>query len=319
MKCSSIIQDMTNWVIDHPDAELPERLQTHVNQCQKCRIELESVKGWTNLLRPNRIEWTPEEKFYERLTEQALREKRRAALTDSTRRDFDLDSTGWFSIFHQHSYRLLTSLTVLLIILIPLGFWINTTVNTIGEFDYKSGRVLAHANGSLNANKGHTLKSNTTVQTTQGAESIVHLKSGAEICVAPLSQVTFMGRKNVRIDRGKAFFNIPKQKSGFIVQLPSGMVRVLGTAFEISVARGTSTVKVTRGVVEVLSGQASVKVAMGMKSMVQPLKNPTAPASVNLSNTVRWVNDIHQRRNQEELRIYYPSLAAPTPLSGVQP
>jgi len=319
MKCSSIIQDMTNWIIDHPDDDLPERIQSHLNQCQKCRDELESVKGWANLLRPNRIEWTPEENFYERLTEQALREKRRAALTDSTRRDFALDVTGWLSIFHQPSYRLLSSLAVLLLVFIPLGLWINTTVNTIGEFDYKSGRVMAHANGSLDASKGRTLKSNTTVQTTQGAESIVQLKSGAEVCVAPLSQVTFIGRKNVRIDRGKAFFNIPKQKSGFIVQLPSGMVRVLGTAFEISVVRGTSTVKVTRGVVEVLNGKATVNVTMGMKSMVQPLKNPTDPASVNLSNTVRWVNDIHQRRNQEELRIYYPSLAAPTPLSGVQP
>ncbi|MGC9330235.1 MAG: FecR domain-containing protein, partial [Candidatus Hinthialibacter sp.] len=152
------------------------------------------------------------------------------------------------------------------------------------------------------------------VQTPQHAESIILLESGAEVCIAPLSRVTFLDGKTVRLDHGRAYFDIAKQESGFHVVLPHGAVKVLGTAFHISVAQGRSTVIVTRGVVQVFNANAAEKVFSGMESVIAPSLRPSAPRpSTRILAQTRWVNQVRENRNQEELRKYYPSLAAPKP------
>ena len=317
MKCSSIIQELTNWAIDRPDASLPEGLQAHLEECPRCRAEWESIRGWTKLLRPQEEDaWSPGDDFFKRLTEQAMLEKRRAALTKSTRRDLALDVSGWLAVFQQPVYRWMPSLALVLFIVLPSGWWIHHAYSTIGEFEYSSGRVIARADDPLDPREGMELKRNTFVQTPQNAESIVRLESGAEVCVAPLSRVTFVDAHTVRLDHGKAYFDISKQKSGFVVQLPQGDVVVLGTAFQISVHQVESTVMVTRGIVRVSNINTSVRVESGMESVVAAGRTPTKPQRIQsqrLLSTTRWVGQMRERHNQEELRKYYPSLAAPTP------
>ncbi len=322
MRCSSILQELTNWAIDRGDTALPERLETHLRDCARCREEWKSIRQWTELLRPSQEEtWQPEEGFFERLTEQAMLEKRRAAITESTRRDLALDGTGWIAIMQQPLYRWLPSLAIFLLIAIPLGLWLFRMQNTIGEFDFSSGQVIAQARQPLDPRKGMTIKRNTSVQTPQNAESIIRLYSGSEICVASLSRVTFIDKRTVRVDHGKAYFDISKQKSGFIVQLPQGEVKVLGTAFLVSIAQGKATVTVTRGTVQVMNGNASVQVESGMESIVASNQRPTIPRAVQpqkMNAATRWISQIWDLRNQEELRKYYPSLAAPTPKESNQ-
>lgn len=314
MRCSSILQELTNWAIDRPDTALPERLHAHIQECAHCRSEWESIRGWTQLLRPEEESWQPEEGFFDHLTEQAMREKRRAALTESTRRDLALDGSGWFAIFQKPVYRWLPSLAVLLLIALPLGYWIHHSLETIGQFDFSSGQVIAQADRPLDPREGMAIQRNTIVQTLQDSESIVLLESGAEICVAPLSRVTFVDKHSVRVDHGKAYFDISRQKSGFTVMLPQGEARVLGTAFEISVARGQATVTVARGVVQVSNNGASVRVEKDMESIVVLGQRPAVPQRTQrLPQIAAWVNRMQEQRNQEELRKYYPSLAAPTP------
>ncbi|MBN2327444.1 MAG: FecR domain-containing protein [Candidatus Omnitrophica bacterium] len=314
MKCSSVIQELIDWAIDRPDSRLPERLQNHLNDCLRCRSEWESIQGWTQLLRPTEESWKPEEGYYERLTEQAMREKRRAVLTRDIRRDLALDASGWFSLFQRPAYRWAPTLAVLLLIVLPCGWWIQYSIDVIGQFDYSSGQVMAMADKPLDPRKGMHIRRSTTVQTPQNSESIVLLESGAEICIAPLSRVTFLDEKTVRLDHGRAYFDIAKQESGFQVLLPQGAVKVLGTAFHISVAQGRSAVIVTRGVVQVSNANAAEKVFSGMECNIAPSLRPSTPKpSTRILAQTRWVNQVREDRNQEELRKYYPSLAAPKP------
>lgn len=314
MKCSSLLQELTNWAIDRPDAALPERLQRHIYECSRCRSEWESIRAWRQLLRAEEEIWQPEEGFFERLTDQAMLEKRRAALTESTRRDLALDGSGWWAVFQKPAYRWAPSLAIFLLIVLPLSYWTYFSFDTIGRFDFSSGQVIAQADRPLDPRKGMTIQRNTVVQTPQNAESIVLLKSGAEVSVAPLSRVTFIDRRTVRVDRGKAFFDLPKQKGGFVVQLPQGEARVLGTAFEVSVSPERSTVTVARGVVQVSNVDASVRVERDMESVVALGQRPAVPRKTQrLAQIAAWVSTIQEQRNQEELRKYYPSLAAPTP------
>ncbi len=312
MKCSAIHKEFLTWSIDHRGEDIPKRYRTHLEECESCRTEFGSIHQWVRVLQPQ-VEWTPEEGFYDRLVEGAMREKRRAAITESTRRDLALDTTGFFSIFQRSGLRFAPVAIVLLLVLTPLTLYINNSISTIGEFKYTSGHVIAQANAPLQTRKDDPIRKGTTLHTPIDTESVVLLESGAEVCVAPRSRLTFIGKRTVRVELGRAYFDMPKQKHGFDVLLPNGTVRVLGTAFAVEVTKDETVVTVTRGLVEVDNERAKVSVRSGNKSVLKPNQTPTMEQAKRIRQTIRWVTALREKRNQEELRTYYPSLAAPTP------
>ncbi|MFB3788478.1 MAG: FecR domain-containing protein [bacterium] len=318
MKCSSVQKELLAWKIDHKGAGVPEYLKSHLETCPACRKEWSAIQGWVQALQPQEEAWTPEEGFFDRLVEQAMREKRRASLTDSTRQELALDSFGVFSLFHRRISWMVPALALFLVVLVPAGLWIQKSFHTIGEIQYTSGHVIAMADTLLDTRRGESIPRNTTVQTPQYAKGIVQLKNGVEICVEQQSRLTLLDPRTVRMDRGTAYFDIPPQEKSFQVILPSGEVQVLGTAFAISIAEDGSVVTVTRGKVRVSSGARAIQVDAGKEGVVRPSGRPEIREAQRLAQTMRWVSQIREQRNQEELRYYYPSLAVPTPLEGAR-
>lgn len=312
MKCTELHKDLLTWSIDHRGGEIPERYKAHIETCESCRAEWQSLRKWVQALQPQN-EWTPDEGFFDRLVENGLREKRRAALTESTRRDLALDTTGFFSIFQQSGYRFVPAMVAIVLVLAPVVFFVHQSITTIGEFNFTSGNVIAQANTPLQTRKGDPIRKGTTLQTPSDSESIVHLESGAEVCIAPLSRLTFIDERTVRVDVGSVYFDMPKQKSGFEVQVPNGTVRVLGTAFGVEINKENNTITVTRGLVEVTNQLATVHVQPGNESVLVHNKPPSVAKATRIRQTVHWVADLRDRQILEELRTYYPSLAAPTP------
>jgi len=318
MKCSSVQKELLAWKIDHKEDGIPGYLKSHLETCPGCRQEWNAIRGWIQALRPQEEEWVPEEGFFDRLVEQAMREKRRALLTDSTRQELALDSHGFFSIFNRRVSWMIPAMALVLVALIPAALWIQKSFNTIGEIQYSSGHVIAMAGTLLDTRRGEPIPRNTTVQTPQYAKGIIQLKSGVEICVDQQSRLTLIDPRTVRMDRGNAYFDIPPQEKSFQVILPSGEVQVLGTAFAISIAEDGSVVTVTRGKVRVTQGRRAVQVNAGMEGVVRPSGRPEIREAQRMEQTLRWVSKIREQRNQDELRYYYPSLAVPTPVEGAR-
>jgi len=318
MKCSSVQKELLAWTIDHKGTGAPEYLKKHLDTCEACRKEWNAIQGWVQALQPQEEEWTPEEGFYERLVEQAMREKRRALLTESTRQELALDSPGVFPLFNRRISWMVPAFALFLVMVIPAAIWFQKSFNTIGEIQYTSGPVIAMADSLLNTRRGERLPRNTTLQTPQYARGIVQLKNGVEICLDQQSRLTLADPRTVQMDRGTAYFDIPPQEKSFRVILPSGEIQVLGTAFAVTITENESVVTVTRGKVRVTEGGRSIQVASGMEGVIRPAVKPEIREARRLEQTVRWVSRIREQRNQDELRYYYPSLAAPTPTQRAQ-
>lgn len=313
MRCSSIIEDLLAWKIDRRGVELPPRLSDHLSSCETCRTEWRKYEKWVELLRTE-DSWTPDETFYDRMIEQAMREKRRAALTESTRRDLALDSDGYYSIFARPGYRLLPAMMFLLIICLPVAYWWYQSYSIIGEFEYFSGRGIATIGGYISPHRGDPLNRNTYLQTPENTHTIINLENGAQLSIAPLSRVTIVNANTVHVDRGKVYFDIPPQHDKFYIEMPYGNVEVLGTAFVVEVDAQSNKVAVTRGAVRVTQMRSGAFVLnQGVEGILTIDRKPVQRTIQNIQSVTRWVQKLHEERNSEELRQYYPSLAAPTP------
>ncbi len=311
MKSTSIKKELLSWCIDHPNEELPESLRQHL-QDDELRQLWKKYQKWSQCLREE-ITWTPNDDFYERLAAQAMLEKRRAALTDSTRKDLFPDPVGLWSFFTQPINRYSFALILVLLLVIPLGYYTLTLYQTIGVCQHAKGKVLSMDDTNRVITKHDSIYRGMTLQTTSDSESILYLESHCEIVLAPRSRITLIDKHNVRLDLGKAFFDVSPGDHQFKVEVPHGTIRVLGTAFSIEAARNISRVTVARGVVQVNDGQQTSRVSQGQESMMWPQKAMKIRPAQNIQSTFRWVNKIRDRYNQEELRTYYPSLAVPTP------
>jgi transmembrane sensor len=94
-----------------------------------------------------------------------------------------------------------------------------------------------------------------------GQRQIASLADGTRVELAPNSTLDVAigpsGERQVTLTRGEAMFDVAHDPSRpFIVRSGEGQVRVLGTAFSVRRTGGMTRVTVTRGRVEVTSGQA---------------------------------------------------------------
>ncbi len=311
MRCKVILSELLALTIDGKSDAIPEAYQNHLDTCEECRKEWRKIQGWVEALQPEE-EWIPDEKFYDRLVETAVRESHRAALTESTRLDLQLESSSWKNIFYRPLSIPRFALGALLVVVLLPALWFSYhEMQTVGNFDYHSGAVIAFGAAPVHLEKGAEITKQTSIQTARDAESILNLEGGAEISIGSQSDVVIENARTVRINRGRVFFNIAKGKGKFRALLPEGEALVLGTSFAVDVEQGQSVVTVLEGLVQVSNGNQQTLVKPGFEGILKHQSCPIAQQAQRIKATARWISALKIRRNKEELRTYFPSLAAP--------
>ncbi|MBD3267164.1 hypothetical protein GF373_10885, partial [bacterium] len=288
--------------------------------CDTCRHEWESMQNWVRVLKTQE-NWVPDEEYIQRLTEFSMREKRRANLPDSTLADLGLGKLAmpsWFQWLFQFPK---TSFAMVAVVV--FGMFVGLTMmdrfNTLGNFDYIEGNVWAQAKRMVKIQEGGRITKGTTIQTAKEAESVVALRDGSEILVSSLSRLSLLERRKVRLMRGKAFFAVEKGQGDFLVNVPQGVVRVIGTAFSVEIVDSQCIVTVVEGVVECKGADRSIRVKPGFDGVFHRRKHPSLRKSQRVEQTRRWVSFIRDRRDKKELKTYYPSLASPEEMNNEHP
>jgi len=316
MKCRVIQSELLSFLIEGKGETIPEACESHLQTCDHCRAEWHRLQGWMNLLRPDET-WTPENDFLDRLVETAMQEKRRASLTESTVRDLGLrNPQPWFRRFTltpRFSYAAL----LMMVVSLPVAFFLFNAVQRIGSVEYLSGNVLVQNTSAAGGAIGESLSRNAALQTAKDAEVILTLKGGTEVLVASMSRMVLSDARTVKLDRGCAYFDIPKGQGRFQVITPDGTVQVLGTAFSVNVGKEESVVTVLDGVVQVMAGTQNLRVARGFEGVFNRQAQASSRRAELNRQMVRWISSLRIKRNEDELRRYYPSLAGPgSPAKG---
>ncbi|RJP30157.1 MAG: hypothetical protein C4527_10075 [Candidatus Omnitrophota bacterium] len=317
MKCRDVKKELPTLIADGRQNSLPEPCAAHLQTCDSCRNEWKRLTGWGRML-ASKEKWTPEEGFFERLVETGMREKRRAVLTESVAREMDAQPFNLLEFLRRplHLPRMVPATLLITVFLIPIYFFISQQWNTIGNFDYAFGSVFAHSTSRMDADKGNAIVKGTGIQTAQGAESIVKLKGGTEILISSLSRIAIDDARTVHLEHGKAFFDVLKGQGQFKIHVPDGEILVLGTAFAVEVNPEGTIVTVTRGSVQISGANQSQKINGGYEGILRRNTPPVMREAQLLQQTHRWVGSLRNRRSEEELLKYYPSLAVkPTPVN----
>jgi len=311
MKCSAVNKELLAWAVDRPGEPPPAACRDHIAQCGNCSEEWARLQKWASILRAKE-EWTPDEGFFERLTANAIREKNRAALTESTRRDLSLDSTGSFWAFLRMplSRRWIYAMAIFAMLL-PISFFAYRSYESIGQFEYVGGQVYNQTAYSEDIRKENAVSRGAAIQTAADAESIVHLKGGSEVFIDSRSRVAFVDNRTVRMELGRAYFDVAPNRKTFEITTPNGAIAVLGTAFCVEVNGGETVVTVTRGTVQLSNNAGLVRIAKGGEGIVNHNKQPILREAQRMNQTIKWVSSLLEKRNEEDLRTYYPSLAPP--------
>jgi transmembrane sensor len=106
-------------------------------------------------------------------------------------------------------------------------------------------------------------------RTIAGERRHLVLKDGSKITINTASNLRVKAMdgselRKVYLDKGEALFKVSSDKSRpFIVETPSGSVRVLGTTFTVSAEAGKMRVTVTEGRVALLDNKANAELPVG--------------------------------------------------------
>lgn len=113
-------------------------------------------------------------------------------------------------------------------------------------------------------------------QTDAGQRSVITLPDGTEVMLhegARLRTLAERGRRVVRLETGRAFFRVAKDKDHpFVVQASGRTVTALGTAFEVSVDKQAFAITLVEGRVRV---QAPVAAAPSLGTRSNGLATPS--------------------------------------------
>lgn len=305
-----LIQELTEWTLDNPGAAPPPLLQQELDRSPALADEWRKTRQWIEAVhRPE--SWQGDDDFFARLNHNAMREKRRAALTEPTRRELSLDwlSTSWFEPIFTWKRAFAAAAAVMLIV--PVFYLSFSTYTHIGQVEFARGAVIQESfdDPYLASNSG--IHRGQTLQTTTDAQSVIELDNGVRVYVDARSRLQFNGPKQIALHVGRAYFDVPKGTDGFTVTLPHGEVRVIGTAFAIEIKPENSQVTVSRGVVEVSNQDEHTVVRQGNETRLAKNGLPAIQQVPQINTRINWVAKLHKDWNEQDMKRYFPSLAAP--------
>ncbi|MBI1390675.1 MAG: hypothetical protein GC154_19770 [bacterium] len=310
MNKDRLLRELTEWKLDHPGADPPPHLREAMKGDSSMEADWKSTQAWiAKLHQPD--EWKPDDAFFERLTQNAVREKRRAALSDSTRRELSLERTVWGIPVWLLGWKPVLTAAVFLFVIAPASAWFYNAYETIGSVQFANGYVMTESASSPAVNRDAPIRRGQTIQTASAAQSVISLESGVHISLDSRSRITFNNAGEIALHMGRVYFDVPAGASGFKVNLPQGDVRVIGTSFSIEVTRDGDSILVTRGVVQVANSIDSKLVRQGNLSTLQKNAAPSVTPAPDVAAKVAWVRKLNDEWDKEDMKRYFPSLAAP--------
>ena len=133
-------------------------------------------------------------------------------------------------------------------------------VATAGTFAAVSGDVslIGADGGTIAAGLGVVARNASRVDTGVRGTASLRLDSGGELRLASGTRMTLADRRTVRLERGTVYIDSQGSTPGsFTVITPAGIVRDIGTRFEVRVSGETHTrVRVREGAVQLERGDA---------------------------------------------------------------
>ncbi len=320
MNCRTARKKMEDLLIAGRQS-LPAELRTHIENCDSCAREHKILVRTVGLLR-REDSWSPTEGFFDQLTRQALAEKQRA----TTRAEADNLATHlrgsfqWLWTPRAFSWGWASAFVALIMMTTGAWWFVQDYATRTGTMDYVDGMVHS-AQGlafSLVAD-GQTIREGSAVRTATDAEAIMTLSDNSEVYLASFSELAVQEDRHIELRSGMAWFEVARGEKRFTVDVPSyGEVTVLGTSFgvEVDYERSQCVVSVAGGRVKVESSAGRQILSAGEEAAILLGKAPIKQPPRKLAKMVAFRERLIRKRNERDLKKYYPSLAAPSQRNG---
>ena len=120
--------------------------------------------------------------------------------------------------------------------------------------------------------------------------STARLAAGTQLTYTPAGEDATFNR-TVALQDGRAFFDVATKPTTFVVETPAARTTVLGTRFGVETSTEETSVVLASGQVSVAArGDTTQRVTLapGQTSRVRLAEAPTAPAAVNLNESLGW-------------------------------
>jgi hypothetical protein len=130
------------------------------------------------------------------------------------------------------------------------------------------------------------LHKGTTVKTGTNGTAFVKYPTLAEINIKK-NTIAIFGKSTINMKIGKASYKFIKKGHRFVVKLPTAIIGVLGTAFDIEVNKDRSaSVKMTSGVISLKTRKGRMKVEKNRIAMISPEGDVEVKKFVKLPSTL---------------------------------
>lgn len=126
-----------------------------------------------------------------------------------------------------------------------------------------------------------------------GSQVVLELPGGVGVRLNSASELSYKPSRDVREVQleGEAFFTVPEGAGrNLLVHTEAGVVRDLGTEFNVRARSGRTAVVVTTGRVALESPLGEVALAAGEESSMAVGKAPAAPAPASLDPVTGWLS-----------------------------
>lgn len=188
---------------------------------------------------------------------------------------------------------LLTIAAAVLIANRPSDVSISALSGTIEQTDGEGLSVVATSGQPMVLTGGvGSVPSGATVRTDARTRSRLRFADGSSVILNHETELTLDARSPRRfvLNRGEVLTDVAHIEDAphFLIGLPQGEIEVLGTQFAVTVDNDMSSVRVTRGKVDVKSNGRTESVSVGEEALVRAGQAPVVSASVRVAETLAW-------------------------------
>ena len=153
--------------------------------------------------------------------------------------------------------------------------------------------------------KGHILETGPT------GVCMIRVAADTDIKLAEDSRLEVVGPRDMRLVKGKAYFDVGRHARLFRVETTQGVVTVYGTKFEIALQRDRLALSVRQGEVQVENEAGWQTLRDSQETVILAQGKPSAPRGFR-AERFAWADSIKPNPNAE--RIYLSEIASPADL-----
>lgn len=178
----------------------------------------------------------------------------------------------------------------------------------VGVVTYRLGAVGWSTDarpGPSSVNLRHLVKKGERYETGPDAALMLALAGQSRVKVDAGTRIKVHSDRAMRVERGRAWFNIGRDERLFRVTTPNGDVTVFGTTFEVRVENGRTVVTVRDGRVMAENGTAFIELTGDEQSVLTAGARPLTATQVDAALEMAWADAIMPDADAE---LYYASV-----------